>query len=162
MILSFHDRKGNQVNNTTDRTKPSVLLAVVNGAVASCCKNVKFVRIQLLVNFIDLVPVADPGPTTLQIEYYIKLPQSTCQMTNDHGSAYKLTTFLGTADLRMLTPQQIQAKILNNTFQDGPIELQPASFGATSARTDSLAIRDKIQGKTLRLAYHSICQTLFL
>ncbi len=143
-------------------TGPLVLLAMVNGAIVNCCKNVKFVHVQLSVNFIDLVIVTDPGPTTLRIKYYIELLQSTRQMTNDRGSAYTLTSFLGTADLRMLTPQQIQAKILDHTLQDGPVKLQPASFGATSTRTDPLATRDMIQGKILCLAYQSICQTLFL
>jgi hypothetical protein len=83
-------------------------------------------------------------------------------MTNGHGNAYTLTTFHGTADLRTLSPQQIQTKILDHTLQDGPVELLPASVAATSVRTDSLAIRDEIQGKILRLAYQSICQTLFL
>jgi hypothetical protein len=82
-------------------------------------------------------------------------------MTNG-GSKYTLTTFLGTANLRMLTPQQIQAEILNHTLQDRPVELLPASFGATSARTDPLAIQDEIQGKICCLAYQSICQTLFI
>jgi hypothetical protein len=159
VILSFHNRKGNQVNDTTD---PLVLLAVVDGAIVNCCKKFKFVHVQLSVNFINLVTVANPGPATLRIEYYIKLPQSTCQMTNNRGCAYTLTTFLGTANLHTLTSQQIQAKILNHTVQDGPVKLQPASFGATSARMDPLAIQDKIQGKILCFAYQSICQTLFL
>jgi hypothetical protein len=83
-------------------------------------------------------------------------------MTNERGSAYNLTTFLGTANLHTLTLQQIQAGILDHTLQYGPVELQPASVGATNAQTDSLAIRDKIQGKIICLAYQSICQTLFL
>jgi hypothetical protein len=160
MILSFHNTRGNQVNDSTEVADPAVLLAVVNGPIGDCHKNVKFVRVQLLVNFIDLITVNNSGPTTLRIKYYIELPQSTCQMTNGHGNAYNLTTFHGTANLRTLTQQKIQAKILDHTLQDGPVKLQPASFGATSAQTDSLAIQDEIQSKILCLAYHTICQTL--
>jgi hypothetical protein len=65
VILSFHNRKGNQVNDMTNTTDPSVLLAMVDDAVVNCCKNVKFARIHLSVNFINLLTVADPGPTTL-------------------------------------------------------------------------------------------------
>jgi hypothetical protein len=163
-ILSFHGTKGkgDQVNDTTNVGNPSILLPVVDGAIGNCLKNVKFIRVQLSVNFINLVTVDNPGPTTLCIEYYIELPQSTRQMTNGHGNAYTLTTFHCTADLRTLSPQQIQTKILDHTLQDGPVELLPARFGATSARMDSLAIHDETQGKILRLAYQSICQTLFL
>jgi hypothetical protein len=163
IILSFHDTKGDQVNDSTEGGDPSVLLPMVDGAVGTCRKIVKFVCVQLSVDFIDLVTVNNTGPTTLRIKYYIELPQSTCQMMNGNGNAYNLTTFLGTAYLHTLTQQHIQAKILlDHTLQDGPVELQPASFGATSARTDSLAIQDKIQSKIICLAYQSICQTLFL
>ena len=83
-------------------------------------------------------------------------------MTNGAGAAYNLTTFHGTADLRTLTEEQVWAEILDITLQDGPVELQPASFGVTSARTDSLALRAEIESKILRLAYKTICNTLFI
>ena len=82
-------------------------------------------------------------------------------MTNGAGSAYTLTTFHGTGDLRTLTLEQVKADILDHTLQDGPVELQAASFGATSARTDSFSIRNEIQEKILRLAVASICQMMF-
>jgi hypothetical protein len=106
---------------------------VIDGAYVMCRKNMKFVPGQLSVNFIDLVTIDNPGPTTLRSEYFIELPQMTHQLTNGAGSAYNLTTFHGTADLRTLTSQEIQAEILNFTLQDGPVELQATSFGATSA-----------------------------
>jgi hypothetical protein len=134
---------------------------VIDGAYNTCRKNVKFVRVQLSVNFIDLVTIDNPGPTTLRSEYFIELPQTTRQLTNGAGSAYNLTTFHRTADLRTLTSQEIQAEILDFTLQDGPVELQAASFGATSARTDSFAIRADIQEKILLLSATSICQMMF-
>ncbi len=66
---------------------------------------------------------------------------------------HNLTTFHGTADLRTLTEEEVRAEILDYTLQDGPVELQPASFGVTSARTDPLALRAENEGKILRLAY---------
>ena len=106
---------------------------MIDGAYNTCRKNVKFVHVQLSVNFIDLVTIDNPG-------------------TNGAGRAYNLTTFPGTADLRTLTSQEIQAKILDFTLQYGPVKLQAASFGATSARTDSFAIRADIQEKILLLS----------
>ena len=160
-ILSFHNTQGDEVNNTTTAADPSVLLPAQNGPVADCRKNVKFVRVQSSVNFIDLNVLDDPGPTTLRIEYFIELPQTTVQLTNGAGTAYNLTTFHGTADLRTLSSPEVQAQILNYTLQDGPVELQAASFGATGARTESFAIKTEIQEKILRLAFASICQTMF-
>jgi hypothetical protein len=110
----------------------------------------------------DLATVANLGPTILQIDYYIVLPQTSRPMINGAGSAYNLTTFHGTADLRTLTKEQVRAEILNFTLQDGPVELQPASFGVTSTHTDSLALCAEIEGKILRLAYKTICNTLFI
>ena len=76
-ILSFHNTRGNEVNNTSTVADPSILLPVINVALNTCRKNVKFVCVQLSVNFIDLVTIANPGPTTLGIEYFIQLLQTT-------------------------------------------------------------------------------------
>jgi len=57
---------------------------------------------------------------------------------------------------------QVQDDILAQTLQDGPYDLQPASFNLTTARTDGTALRSEIEGKILRLAYPTICNTLFL
>ncbi len=140
----------------------SVLLLVVDGAVANCCQHIKFVRLQLSINFIDLVTIDHPGPTTLQTEYYIKILQTTRAMTNENCTGYNLTTFHGAVDLRTLSLQEVQAVILDHTLQDGPVELQPASFGVTSAQMDPAAIRTKIKSTMLCLAYQSICHMLFL
>jgi len=160
-ILSFHNFKGDEVTDSTDAADPTLLLPVVDGALPTCRKHVKFVCIQLSVNFVDLVTAMNPGPTTLRIEYFIELPQSTRQMTNGVGHVYNLATFHGASDLRTLDAQGVQREITDFTLQDGPVELQAASFGATSARTDSSAIRMEIQEKILRLASSSICHTLF-
>jgi hypothetical protein len=104
-----------------------------------------------------------PGPITLLTEYYIKLLQTTCTMTNETCMAYNLTTSHGNADLRTLSPQEVQVEILDHMLQDRPIKLQPASFGVTNAQTDPMAIlHTEIESKMLRLAYQSICHTLFL
>ena len=139
-ILSFHNTRGDEVNNTTTAADPSILLPVINGALNMCRKNVKLVCVQLSANFVNLVTIANLGPTTLRIECFIKLPQTTRQMTNEAGNAYTLTTFHGMGDLRTLTPEEIKADILDHTLQDSPVELQAASFGATSAQTDSFFI----------------------
>ena len=68
-ILSFHNTKGTQAVDTTDAADTAILLPVVDGSVKDCPKNVKFVRVQLSISFLDLVTVANPGPTTLRTEY---------------------------------------------------------------------------------------------
>jgi len=132
-ILSFRNTKGDEVNDTTNATNSSILLPVIDGAYGTCRKNVKFVRVQLSMNFVDLVTAENPGPTTLRIEYFIALPQTTRQMTNGAGTIYNLTTFHCASELCTLDAQGVQCKITDFTLQDGPVELQAASFGATSA-----------------------------
>ena len=143
----------------TDAADPTKLLSVVDNPLPSCCKNMKFICVQLSVNFVNLVTAVNPGPTTLHIEYFIELPQTTRQMTNGDGNTYNLTTFHGTLELCTLDAQGVQREITDFTLQDGPVELQAASFGATSAQTDSSAIRTEIQEKILHLASSSICHT---
>ena len=53
-ILKFHNTKGTQAINTTDAADTVILLPVVDGPVADCRKNVKFVHVQLSISFLDL------------------------------------------------------------------------------------------------------------
>jgi hypothetical protein len=77
-ILSFHNVKGSIVQDTTVVADPAILLPVQDGVLSNCRKKeVKFVRVQLTLDFSPLVnatPIA--GPTILRAEYYIKLPQT--------------------------------------------------------------------------------------
>ncbi len=135
-----------------------------DGNVANCRRqNVKFVRVQLFIDFVSLVSVPNNvGPTMLRTEYYIEFPQTTRSMTNGNNVAYNLMTFHGAADLRTLSPADVKTQILDATLQDGPVELQPVSFGLTNARTDGKLLRAEINEKILRLAFRMVCHTLFL
>jgi hypothetical protein len=65
-------------------------------------------------------------------------------------------------NFRTLSPAEIQAQILDVTFQDGPDDLQPARFNLSSARTDSTELRSEIKAKILRLSFSTVCNALFL
>jgi hypothetical protein len=83
-ILSFHNLKGNIIPDMTDTANLPVLLPVVNGPLNTCRKaNIKYVWVQITINFATLVNVNPPGPTTMCAEYYIKLPQTSRQMLNE-------------------------------------------------------------------------------
>jgi hypothetical protein len=78
-ILSFHNVKGNIVQDTTDAADPMILLPVQDGVLSDCRKKeVKFVHVQLTLDFSPLVdanPIA--GPTILRAEYYVLHQTST-------------------------------------------------------------------------------------
>ena len=116
----------------------SILLPVQNGAANTCrAPGVKFVRMQLALNYADLNRI-DPAPyTTLRGEYYIQLPQDSIDLTNGAGNPYCLTTLTGASDLRTLTVEAIKRDILDATHQDGPYDLLAPSFNLTSCRTKS-------------------------
>lgn len=140
----------------------NILLPVQNGNVADCRRqNIKFVRVQLSLDFASLINApTNVGPTTLRTEYYLELPQTTRVMVNNNNVTYNLMTFHGAADLRTLSPADVKTQILDATLQDGPVKLQPTSFGLTSARTDGRALRAEINEKILRLAYRTVCHSL--
>ena len=162
-ILSFHNAKGDIMTNTTDVADPSVLLPVANGAVVGCRKkDVKFVRVQLMLDYASLINVNPPGATVLRTEYYIELPQTSVAMTDGAGNAYNLLTFHGPEDLRTMSAADVQAQVLDVTFQDVPVDLQPSKFNLTSARTDSSEMRSDIEGKIVRLASATVWHTMFL
>jgi hypothetical protein len=161
--LSFHNDVGAQIQDTTTAADAAILLPVVDGNLANCRRpNIKFVRVQITLNFSSLVSVEPPGITTLRVEYYIELPQTSRAMVNGAGAGYNLVMYHGADDLCTLQSAEVQATILNLTLQDGPYDLQPASFNLTTARTDGALLRSAIKGKILRLAYATICNTLFL
>ncbi len=95
-------------------------------------------------------------------EYYIELPQTLWQLFNGQQTAYNLLTFHGPGDLWTLSPAELQAQILDMTFQDGPVDLQPARFNLSSARLDSTELRSEIKAKILRLSFSTVCNALFL
>ena len=98
-----------------------------------------FSRVQLR---LDFSPLATAGVTTnlctLLEEYYIELLQSTKSMNTGTNQAYNLTNWRGTANLKEMSCDAAKTDILDITLQDGPVDLQPAAFGLTSARTKGI------------------------
>jgi hypothetical protein len=116
-ILSFHNDTGGQIQDMTTAANTAILLPVINGNLANCRRaNVKFVRVQITLDFRSLVSVEPPGITTLQVEYYIKLPLTSRAMVNGASAGYNLVMFHGTDDLCTLQSTEVQATILDQTL----------------------------------------------
>ena len=64
-FLSFHNNAGGQVNNTTIVADPAILLPIQNGPLGQCPKAIKFVRVQLNLNYPTLANVDPPSPPVL-------------------------------------------------------------------------------------------------
>jgi hypothetical protein len=112
-----------------------------------------------MLNYASLVNVKPAGATVLRTEFYIELPQTSVQKTDGNGNAYNLLTFHGPTDLRTITPAKVQAQILDATFQDGPVDLQPSKFNLSSARTDSSEMGSDNEGRIVRLALATVWHT---
>jgi hypothetical protein len=130
------------ITNTTSPTDPTILLPAQDGDAANQRKQgVKFVCVQLRLDFSSF---ANAGVTTnlctLLEEYYIDLPQSTKSLNTGTNQAYNLTAWQGTANLKGMSCDKVKTEILNVTLQDGPVNLQLAAFGLTSARTDDIVL----------------------
>ncbi len=113
-ISSFHNSQGKQMDDTTTANNAHVLLPVVNGVLADCCKqDMRFVRVQCTLDFAPLITV-EPYPisSTLCVSYYIELPQTMQGMMNGNNVAYNLTSYLGNGDLRTLLPEMVRDTIL--------------------------------------------------
>ena len=162
-ILSFHDTKGDMMSDTTSKTEPARLLPVQDGNVADCRKQgVKFVRVQLRLDFGTLATWGIPSQSFVLLEeYYIELPQATKAMNVGTGSSYNLTTWQGHENLAILSREIVRTNILEVTLQDGPVDLLPAAFGLTSARTEGTVLGSSIDGKIMKLAYATVCKTMF-
>ncbi len=98
--MSCHNDAGAQVFDTVTAADSAGLLPVQDGAADKCRRaNIKFARVQLNLDFFALVALRPPDNTILCAEYYIKLPQDSCNMTVASNQAYRLTTYLGPGDL---------------------------------------------------------------
>jgi hypothetical protein len=162
-ILSFHNSKGDRIDVTTTVADIQVLLPVVDGPIAGCRKqDVRYVRVQCVLDFSSLTTI-DPYPVSpvLRESYYIELPQGTQAMTDDAGAAYTLVSYLGDADLRAMTKEDLKRLILEPVLQDGPVLLVPSDFNLPEVNTNSAAIGAKIDGKILKLAWHQVCASVF-
>jgi hypothetical protein len=66
---------------------PVVLIPVQDGTMTQCHSiSVKFIRVQLSLDFANLSMISTATNTVLCRKYYIQLPQSTVQLTNTVGS----------------------------------------------------------------------------
>ncbi len=125
-ILSFHNNAGAQVNDTAATTDSAVLLPVINGAVTAYWKqHIRFVRIQMNLDFASLVTLDPPGGTVLRVEFYIELPHGSPDMTNSLGSPYRLATYLGPDNIHTM-PLDIFSRDILGVRGSSPRDL--ASF----------------------------------
>ncbi len=160
-ILLFHSNTGTQVNKTTTADDMVVFLPVVDVALATCRKQVRFVCVQVYLDFSSLVTAGLQSVTVLRVEYYIKLPQGLGNMQNDNGGAYHLTILLSPGNLRTIPAADFSHDILATTLQDAPFNLLHPEFSLSSAKTDSTAIEAGISSKIIQLATLSILDHLF-
>ena len=162
IIESFHNSSGTVLGHTTVQGNPRVLLPVVNGDPALCrSPDVKFVRVQLVLDFRPLVTLDPPGVTTLRQSYYIELPQSTATIQDADGNDFNLTTFHGVADLSTLPSDEIKTEILDLTLQTGPITLGSPEFNLHEAVVDDCAAMKLVDNKILKLAWAQVCRHCF-
>lgn len=102
-IQSFHNSASDIIPQASCciAGNPTVLKPVQDGIIPDCRpSDIKFIWVQLQLDFANLMtapaPPGDPAPVTiLHANYYIQLPQATCQVVNGVGDPYQLTTWHG-------------------------------------------------------------------
>jgi hypothetical protein len=161
-ILLFYNNARAQVLDSVTAADPSILLPVQDGAVANCHRaNINFVCVQLNLDFATLVTLRPPGNTTLRTEYYIELPQDSCDLTNGNNQVYRLTTYLGPGDLLAIAAADFEREILAHTLQDGPVDLLLPTFNLTAARLDRTTLVSEICSKIIMIAMPLVLDCLF-
>jgi hypothetical protein len=82
-------------------------------------------------------------------------------MTNERSQPYRLTSWLGNADLRAISAPNLTCNVLSHILQDGPINLLCPKFNLTLAKTDLTMIKAEINSKIIRLATPLVLNSLF-
>ncbi len=143
----------------------SILKLFQDGVLLGCCSpGAKLVWVQLELDYSNLAIKCEGARQNpiLHGEYYLQLLQGSVDLTKKHGVHYRLTTFLGAANLQRITPLKVQSNILNSTHQDGPCDLLAPSFNFTLCQKDSTAIYRELKSMAMYLALDTIHNTLFM
>jgi hypothetical protein len=161
-ILSFHNSVELKIVNTTTIANASILLLVVDDNLATCRKsNVRFVRVQITLDYATLFAAGHTGPTSIKSMYYIELPNTIAPIINENGIAYNLSTYHGPADIHTMTATEVLAKIVDPCLQMGPITLENANFNLAAANINTSKHRDLLNSKILQLGFKQICAAMF-
>jgi hypothetical protein len=161
-IISWHNAHGAIINGTTMPNDTFILLPVQDSVANQChAEGLKFVCVQLNLDFADLNTIRPAPSTILRGEYYIKLPQRTIHLTNKRGMAYKLTTFNGAADLHTLSAGEVKQDIINNNHQDEPFDLLKPALDLTLCKTNSLVVYSNLKPLVIKLASDTVHEQLF-
>jgi hypothetical protein len=161
-ILSFHNLAGLEIVDTTTIADASILLPVVDGNLANCPKlDVRFVRVQITLDYATLFAAGHTRPTSIKSMYYIELPNTIAPMINGNGIAYNLSTYHGPADIRTMTAAKVLTEIVDPCLQMGPITLKNADFNLAAANIDTSKHRDLLNSKILQLGFKQICDAMF-
>jgi hypothetical protein len=135
---------------------------VQNGPAHQChAEGLKYVRVQLALNFTDFNTICPAPSTILRGDYYIQLSQRTVPLTNGNGAAYNLTTFKRAADLRTLSPSDAWRDILEETHQDGPFDLLKPAFNLFSCKMDSSIVYSYLKTLVIKMASDTVHEQLF-
>jgi hypothetical protein len=81
-------------------------------------------------------------------------------MVNGNNINYNLTSYLGPANSRTMTPDDIRIIILDACFQTGPVVLKASDFNLAQGNMDSTKIACNIKTKILKLVWPQICSTV--
>ncbi len=86
-IMSFHDSAENVMNDAATVANAAILKPVVDGPINDRRpQDVRYVRLQLALDFCELCTAACPhNNTTLCSSYYLELPQTSAMVNNGHG-----------------------------------------------------------------------------
>jgi hypothetical protein len=141
-ILSFHNSTGTRINNTTVAGVPTIFLPVIDGPLAACRQqDVRFVHVQVSLNFAHLLGARHVGPTVLKLMYYFELPQQLVNMTNGVGAMYFLSTYHSPANIATMSVREVSKTIIGPCLQCDPIALSGADFNLQEANIDSTTVK---------------------
>ena len=162
-IISFHNSRGNRIDDTTVAGNAQVPLPIQDGTLPTCHKqDVHFMRVHCTLDFATLITV-NPYPvgSVLQVVYYIELSQVSRAMVNGIGAVYTLVSFLGLDDLRTLAPNVETRTTLSPVFHGGPVTSCVRLFSINSALV-SIQTNPKLCWSTPINCISMVAETLFV
>ena len=145
-MISFHDESGQVVANTTTSADPQILKATGDAATPTALAdrhdvNIKYVTVE--VN-IDFTQITEDNLSRFRVSTVVELPMTSRQIVDDVAGVVNIMTYHGQADIRTMSPEDFEDKILNVTGQKGAATLVALSFGVGVATLDTETKADKL------------------
>ena len=157
-VLGYYEENGTLLNNAIDPAT-GVLRPITDGtAVTRRPAGVRFAKVRLAIDYSDIIQGG--VPCTVNLDFYLKLPQGDIQFTTPAGVVETRHTCNIDGNPFGLDRDAFRDQVLIPTATNGPIDILPPRITGHACRIDESDIIQLLQRQVLTVGADSIFASL--